>query len=134
MLYNIDEINKPGSYIKANGIYYPGAIRSIKKSPDRFQALWEAITNALESINDNYSSSSYVHIRFFYTTDLIGSRILEKIEIEDNGPGFTDTNFELAIISASAFTPENGFAQSLWNCILRYKQFQNHERNKPLIL
>lgn len=97
MLYNIDEINKPGSYIKANGIYYPGAIRSIKKSPDPFQALWEAITNALESINDNYSSSSYVHIRFFYTTDLIGSRKLEKIEIEDNGPGFTDTNFERII-------------------------------------
>ena len=40
-------------YIYGQGVYYAGAIRAIKKSPDELQGLWEAVTNSFESIAEN---------------------------------------------------------------------------------
>lgn len=82
-------------YIFGQGIHYEGAIKAIKKSSDELQGLWEAITNSFEAIADKRRDDSYIVIRFFYLSELCSeTKEFNKLEIEDNGVGFDDINFE----------------------------------------
>lgn len=83
-------------YIHGQGVYYAGEIKSIKKSPDELQGLWEAITNSFESVAEKGYRDNYITIRFIYTENALCKDLHDfcKLEVEDNGVGFDDTNFE----------------------------------------
>ena len=83
-------------YIHGQGVYYAGEIKSIKKSPDELQGLWEAITNSFESVAEKGSSDNYIAIRFIFTESALCKDLYNfcKLEVEDNGVGFDDINFE----------------------------------------
>ena len=48
-------------YIKAKGIYYPNELRSIRKSGEILQPLYEAFTNAWEAIHERFDSDNFQH-------------------------------------------------------------------------
>ena len=83
-------------YIHGQGVYYAGEIKSIKKSPDELQGLWEAITNSFESVAEKGYRDNYITIRFIYAENALCKDLHDfcKLEVEDNGVGFDDTNFE----------------------------------------
>ena len=83
-------------YIHGQGVYYAGEIKSIKKSPDELQGLWEAITNSFESVAEKGYSDNYIAIRFIFTESALCKDLYNfcKLEVEDNGVGFDDINFE----------------------------------------
>ena len=89
----INEIHT-NSFVTCKGVYCAGLVESMRKSQNKYQAIWEAITNAYESIQESFKTDSLITIRFYYESDLAQRLNLEKIIIEDNGEGFTDTNFE----------------------------------------
>lgn len=91
----IDEL-QPGSLIKSRDISYAGTLRRIRKAKAPYQAIWEAITNAFESIRDSKEQKNHsVEVRFYYTTELLKDiAYFDRIEIEDTGIGFTDKNFD----------------------------------------
>jgi len=86
----------PNEYIRGQGVYYAGAIKAIKKSSDELQGLWEAVTNSFESLAETNSRDGYIVIRFFYSNNGMYKDIYDfcKLEVEDNGVGFNNTNFE----------------------------------------
>ncbi len=93
---NISEL-RPNSHVIADGILYRGALDDIKKSTNPFQALWEAVTNAIEAILElKKPNDGYIKIRIFKKTDLKNCEIdfFDHIEVEDSGIGFNDINFE----------------------------------------
>ena len=83
-------------YIHGQGVYYAGEIKSIKKSPDELQGLWEAITNSFESVAEKGYSDNYIAIRFIFTERALCKDLYNfcRLEVEDNGVGFDDINFE----------------------------------------
>ncbi len=87
-------------YIKAKGINYLGALEKIKKKDsDYLQPIYEAFTNALESIKllkleHESSETENIEINLFVTKTLIKENYdFCKIEIKDTGIGFNDTEF-----------------------------------------
>ena len=83
-------------YIHGQGVYYAGELKSIKKSPDELQGLWEAITNSFESVAEKGYSDNYIAIRFIFTERALCKDLYNfcRLEVEDNGVGFDDINFE----------------------------------------
>lgn len=84
------------SLIKGEGLYYRGILKDIKKHKAPLQPLFEAITNALEAVslkNDKHSSGVII-IRLFFQENLLSLRDFYKAEIEDNGIGFNDKEFQ----------------------------------------
>lgn len=89
---------KEKTYIKRPGVYYPGVLRDIKKSQQHLQPIFEAFTNALESINERrkIEDSLQGHIVFrIYQKETTDSQTeFNRLSIEDNGIGFNQKEFE----------------------------------------
>ena len=90
-------------FITATGINYSGTLPKIKKSPNHFQPINEAITNALEAIKllkEKYKTDNKgeIFIKLFLSSNLLSSEDdtynFNEIVIEDNGLGFENTEFE----------------------------------------
>jgi len=91
-------------YIKARGIWYETAIRSIRKKDENLlQPIFEAFTNSLEAINilkerHNYKNKGSISISLFLTKNLLSKETkqydFQRFEIFDTGIGFDETEFE----------------------------------------
>lgn len=86
------------TYVINDGVLYEGVLRDIKRSRLSLQPVYEAFTNALEAIKlrqskkEDFQPEITITIRSRQTTD--GNYEFEKLEIEDNGVGFNDKEFE----------------------------------------
>lgn len=72
-----------------------GAMDHIKRSKDPLIPIYEAMTNALESLSQRGSNKEelgQIDITLYFT-GLIDCNELEQIDISDNGVGFTDENY-----------------------------------------
>jgi len=89
--------NQDSALIVSNDIFYKSVLEEIKKSKDRLQPIYEAFTNSLESIKQACQdlSEGKVVLRL-YTTQATTDQDtnLDRIEIEDNGVGFNEENFD----------------------------------------
>ena len=86
-------------FVKAFGISYVGTLPKIKKSNDQLQPIYEAFTNALESIKLLKSSNNgKIRVTVSFRTDMFSgqdsSNKLDSIIIEDSGIGFNTAEFE----------------------------------------
>lgn len=89
------------TFIKTEGLLWEGVLKSVAKSPNKLQPIFEAITNSLESLvllkRTNPESVGKITIVFHYHKSLFsdteGGADFEKIVIRDNGIGFDDENF-----------------------------------------
>jgi len=90
-------------FLKAYGIDYNGTIPKIKKSENKLQPLFEALTNSFEAISIKGASHKRqeIKIRCFFSKNLFSDEEndynFEELQIEDNGVGFNDSEFERAI-------------------------------------
>lgn len=91
------------TYIKTEGLLWEGVLKSVAKSPNRLQPIFEAITNSLESLallkRQNPESVGKITLEFHYTKTLFSDTEetnpdFDKIVIIDNGIGFDDENFD----------------------------------------
>lgn len=81
-----------------DAVYYPNAVRRIKKSTDSLRPIYEVFTNSLEAIQALGSSieNEYIKVKVFHKSGLFEDQKLlsfDKIIIEDSGIGFNDENF-----------------------------------------
>lgn len=90
-------------YIKAHGIIYANELKSIHKSRNPMQPIFEAFTNAWEAIFERFTAeylqNGKIVITFHYTSGMFNeeehkSCTLDKIEILDNGLGINEKSFE----------------------------------------
>lgn len=90
-------------YIKAHGIIYANELKSIHKSRNPMQPIFEAFTNAWEAIFERFTAeylqNGKIVISFHYTLGMFNeeehkSCTLDKIEIRDNGLGINEKSFE----------------------------------------
>lgn len=97
------------SFIKTEGLLWEGVLKSVKKSQNRLQPLFEAITNSIESITLLHSkcesesdNKDVISIDFHYdkVRSLFGDEdiIFNKLIVADSGIGFDDANFERAFV------------------------------------
>ena len=90
-------------YIKAYGVNYSGTLPKIKKSENKFQPLFEALTNSFEAIKllGNTRKKAKITIRTYFSKNLFSDDENEfnfkKFLIEDNGIGFNNLEFERLI-------------------------------------
>lgn len=86
-------------FIKYTDLKWSGILKSIKKSSNRFQPLFEAFTNSLEAIKlrqkETSNFSPYINVVLNFNTSLIHGEYLDlsEIRIEDNGIGFDTKNY-----------------------------------------
>lgn len=93
---------RENTYIKTEGLLWEGVLKSVTKSQNKLQPIFEAITNALESITilkrENPNSTAKIAIELHYNKNLFsdenGNGDFDKIIIKDNGVGFDDENFD----------------------------------------
>ena len=91
------------TYIKTEGLLWEGVLKSVTKSPNKLQPIFEAVTNSLEALTllkrrDSEATGKIV-IELHYTKTLFsdteeGNADFDKIMIIDNGIGFDDENFD----------------------------------------
>lgn len=88
-------------YLKATGISYRGTLPKIKRKDDFLQPIFEAFTNALESIKllKSETQDKKVSINIYLNKDLDNNAENNyfdflKIEIKDTGIGFNDKEFK----------------------------------------
>ena len=91
-------------YLEARGIYYPNELRSIHKSSEKLQPIYEAFTNAWESVLEKYTADHFnlgkIKMYFYYSVGLFDADpanktyTLEKIIVNDNGLGLNESSFE----------------------------------------
>ena len=85
-------------FITSQGLSWKGVLKSIPKSTNSMQPIFEAITNSLESIDIRKRRgdvfSPYINLKFFFneTLDHEPDGLL-RVEISDNGIGFDNINF-----------------------------------------
>lgn len=86
-------------FIKYTDLKWSGILKSIKKSSNRFQPLFEAFTNSFEAIKlrqkETSNFSPYINVVLNFNTSLIHGEYLDlsEIRIEDNGIGFDAKNY-----------------------------------------
>lgn len=88
-------------YVIAKDLYYEEVIRNVKCSKDPLQPIYEAFTNSYESIALRKQSlpdadiNSTIDIRLYMTpsTSSDAELFFSKLEIDDNGIGFDEVNF-----------------------------------------
>lgn len=95
----MEQSAKYPKYMTSKDLKWKGVVKSVYKSGNKLQPIFEAITNALESIEIRKQSGAvftpYIRIELHYGKTLEGQRDnLYEIVVEDNGIGFDDTNFE----------------------------------------
>jgi hypothetical protein len=81
-----------------DAIYYPNAVRRIRKSPDHLRPIYEIFTNSLEAIQalDKPLENEHITVKVFHKSGLFEDLKLlsfDKIIVEDSGVGFNDENF-----------------------------------------
>ncbi len=86
-------------FVKAYGISYVGTLPKIKKSNDQLQPIYEAFTNALESIRLlDSTNNGKISVTISFITDMFSGQDnkvdLSSIIIEDSGIGFNKDEFE----------------------------------------
>lgn len=91
-------------FLEARGIFYPNELRSIHKSSEKLQPVYEAFTNAWESVQEKYTAEHFnlgkIQIYFYYKVGLFEddpenkTYTLDKIVITDNGMGLNQASFE----------------------------------------
>lgn len=85
------------SFITAEGLYYEGVLRDVKRSKTSLQPVFEAFTNALEAIRIKESTEGdfegMIEIKIYSTQNTDNSQSFSKLQIKDNGIGFNDTEF-----------------------------------------
>lgn len=88
-------------YIRAKGIYYPNELRSIRKSSEMLQPIFEAFTNAWEAIHERFGSDNLQHGKIAISFCLNKSMFegqdavyeLKHITVQDNGAGINMDSF-----------------------------------------
>ena len=91
-------------FIKAIGIFYKNELNAIKKSGVQLQPVYEAFSNAWESIEERFHGELMRHGRirmeFHYTMGLFKNdaenrtATLDKIVIVDNGIGINPSSYD----------------------------------------
>jgi hypothetical protein len=90
---------KENCYITGgDAVYYPNAVRRIKKSQDQLRPIYEIFTNSLEAIQalEDSIENEYIKIKLFHKSGLFEDQKLlsfDKLVIEDSGIGFNKENF-----------------------------------------
>lgn len=100
----VDVYKCMAEFLKAIGIYYPNELRSIRKSSVKLQPIYEAFTNAWESILERFTADNLnlgkIQIDFYYSVSMYENDsenktyTLTEIVIEDNGVGLNEVSFE----------------------------------------
>ena len=95
-----DDINK---YVKYKDLRWSGVLKSIKKSPNVLQPLFEAFTNSLEAIKlrqrERVDFSPYIKVTLNFDSNLHGERsTIKDISIEDNGIGFNEQSYARLVV------------------------------------
>lgn len=83
--------------IISDDIYYPGILAGVRKSKEPLQPIYEAFTNAFESLKSSFSNTSDGKISiclFLNSGTTTDDFIFDYLTIEDNGSGFNDINFD----------------------------------------
>lgn len=91
-------------YLQAIGIYYPNELRSIHKSSEKLQPIYEAFTNAWESVQEKYTADHFnlgkIGVELYYNVGLFEddpenkTYTLDRIVVVDNGGGLNEASFE----------------------------------------
>ena len=91
-------------YLEARGIYYPNELRSIHKSSEKLQPIYEAFTNAWESVQEKYTADYFnlgkIRVELYYNVGLFEddpenkTYTLDRIVVVDNGGGLNEASFE----------------------------------------
>ena len=91
-------------YLQAIGIYYPNELRSIHKSSEKLQPIYEAFTNAWESVQEKYTADYFnlgkIDVELYYNVGLFEddpenkTYTLDRIVVADNGGGLNEASFE----------------------------------------
>lgn len=94
------DLNK---FVEYKDLRWSGILKSIKKSSNVLQPLFEAFTNSMEAIrlrqNKRDSFDAYINIILDFESDLLGESIdFVSMTIEDNGIGFDEENFNRLIV------------------------------------
>lgn len=85
-------------YVNYTDLKWSGILKSVRKSANKLQPLFEAFTNSLEAIslrqrNDD-AFEPYITVMLDFGIDLFDKPIeLKSILIEDNGVGFDSENY-----------------------------------------
>ena len=95
--------SKNQKYYTSSDLKWKGVVKSVYKSGNKLQPIFEAITNALESIELRKRKGAcfdpYIRIELHYGKNLQEERDnMYSIIIEDNGVGFDDKNFNRLLI------------------------------------
>lgn len=88
---------KDNTYISGEGVYYKGVFRDVKRSPVVLQPVYEAFTNALESIRIRQRDKQFdgeIEIRIYQTQTTDQTTLFSKLQVSDNGIGFNDEEFK----------------------------------------
>ena len=100
MITMFTDLNK---FVEYKDLRWSGILKSIKKSSNVLQPLFEAFTNSMEAIrlrqNKRDSFDAYINIILDFESDLMGESIdFVSMTIEDNGIGFDEENFNRLIV------------------------------------
>lgn len=90
------------SFIRREGVFYPQILKSIKKSSNPLQPIFEAFTNALEAILLSNNQKGKITVKLYFTKNLLNELEFDKIIIEDTGKGFDDNEFRRFLTFADA--------------------------------
>lgn len=88
------------SLIVSTGVFYQGVLNDFKKSKDHFQPIFEAFTNAFESIKlklqkSPSSGNEFISIDLYLRTSMTPPELFfDQLVIKDSGIGFDEENFE----------------------------------------
>ncbi len=95
--------DEPDRFLEYTDLKWSGILKSVGKSANKLQPLFEAFTNSLEAIKLRQRKGDafepYINVAFNFGGDLFHSpRTLHDISVEDNGIGFDDNNFSRMVI------------------------------------
>lgn len=90
-------------FVEYKDLRWSGILKSIKKSSNVLQPLFEAFTNSMEAIRlrqkNGDTFEAYINIILDYETDLLEESIdFVSLTIEDNGVGFDEESFKRLIV------------------------------------
>jgi hypothetical protein len=88
-------------YIKTDGLLWEGVLKSVAKSPNKLQPIFESLTNSIESLvllrRSTPATTGKISVEFHYNKSLFsddgGGADFDRIVVRDNGIGFDDENF-----------------------------------------
>ena len=95
--------NDKKKFVEYKDLRWSGILKSIKKSSNVLQPMFEAFTNSMEAIrlrqNKGDTFDAYINIILDFESDLMGESIdFVSLTIEDNGVGFDEKNFHRLVV------------------------------------